>query len=247
MKTGTVLWDGRFNNMTSSEELADWSWSNQIGSYQYYIHGTSNVTSYVNLDSAYRNPADSSSKQGAKITIDDTSIWNSDTYWRTELIPQTSAAINEGTVYYHFSMKRSDTNAPSKTNEHQVAFFESHFTEMKYGWISGESGDSDGYLRWEVGSESKWNVTWEADVWHNIAYEIDFSGSTVTFHHSTGSADLVKTAGPFDADTSSNGADWHLGVLRLTRDGYTSDAAEDWFFSGVYVESGELTTSVTGP
>jgi len=58
---------------------------------------------------------------------------------RTELILQTSAAINERTVYYHFSMQRLATDAPSEFSEHQIAFFESHFTEMKTGCISGES------------------------------------------------------------------------------------------------------------
>lgn len=48
------------------------------------------------------------------------------------------------------------------------------------------------------------------------------------------------------ASTSSNGADWHLGVLELPRDGYP-DADEDFYFSGVYVEDGEITTSVSGP
>ena len=33
----TILWDGRFNDMTSSTELESWSWSNQVGPYQYYI------------------------------------------------------------------------------------------------------------------------------------------------------------------------------------------------------------------
>lgn len=74
----------------------------------------------------------------------------------------------------------------------------------------------------------------------------DFSANTVTFHHSTGSDPLVKTAGPISASTSSNGADWHLGVLELPVSG-RSDANEDFYFSGVYIESGSLTTSVAGP
>lgn len=47
--------------------------------------------------------------------------------------------------------------------------------------------------------------------------------------------------------TLQNGADWHLGVLRLPRAGYTDTAAEDWYFSGVYVESGPITASISGP
>lgn len=33
---GTVLWDGRFNQKTI-DDLDEWSWSNQVGQYQYYI------------------------------------------------------------------------------------------------------------------------------------------------------------------------------------------------------------------
>jgi hypothetical protein len=45
---------------------------------------------------------------------------------------------------------------------------------------------------------------------------------------------------------SSNGEDWHLGVLELPVTGQ-ADATEDFYFSGVYVEDGSLTTSVAGP
>jgi hypothetical protein len=184
------------------------------------------VTEYVNLDTSYKNPADSGSTQGVKITLDSTAYWNGQTMRRTELIPQTSAAIGSGQVYYHFSMMRSDTNAPSEFREHQIAFFESHFTEMKAGWISGESATSDALLRWDVSSSTEWNTTWEAGVWHNIAYGIDFSAGTVAFYHSTGADDLVLTVPAVSCTASSNGADWHLGVLELARDGYT-DADEE--------------------
>ncbi|KAJ9621610.1 hypothetical protein H2203_007097 [Taxawa tesnikishii (nom. ined.)] len=245
---GTVLWDGRFNDMTSSTDLNNWSFSNEVGPYQYYIHGTGPVTDYVNLDSTYKNPADSSSKQGVKITLDQTAVWNNDGMLRTELIPQTSAAINKGKVYYHFSMQHTGVNPPSQYEEHQVCFFESHFTEMKYGLISGEQATSDNRLQWMVGGVGKWETNFTAGEWHNVAYEIDFDASTVAYYHSTGAEDLTLTAGPFSASTSSNGADWHLGVLRLASSTGRSDtAAEDWHFSGVYIESGDLTTSVSGP
>ncbi|CAO2654143.1 Nn.00g108760.m01.CDS01 [Neocucurbitaria sp. VM-36] len=246
VSAGTILWDGRFNEFTSSADLDKWSWANQVGPYQYYIHGSGATSKYVNLSPSFKNPGDTGSKQGAKITIDSTAKWNSD-MWRTELIPQTKAAINQGTVYYHFSIKRSTTNVPSATNEHQICFFESHFTELKYGWVNGESGTSNTNLQWMVGGQSKWKVELKADEWHNVAYEINFSSNQVTFWHSTGTDPLVKTAGPFSASTSSNGADWHLGVLRLPRQGNDGTGAEDWYFSGTYVESGSLTTSVASP
>jgi hypothetical protein len=242
----TILWDGRFNDLSSSADLLTWSWSNQVGPYQYYIHGSSNITSYVNLSPSYKNPADTGSTQGAKITLDSTAYWEGQTMRRTELIPQTTAAINTGKVWYHFSMKRSSTNVPSIYREHQIAFFESHFTEMKAGWISGEAATSDSLLRWDVSGTTYWSTTFDADVWHNCAYEIDFSAGSVAFWHSTGSDNLVLTVSAVSVSASSNGQDWHLGVLELPRDGYT-DTTEDLYFSGVYVESGSLTTSVSGP
>ncbi|KAH9885517.1 hypothetical protein F4778DRAFT_774298 [Xylariomycetidae sp. FL2044] len=243
---GTVLWDGRFNDMSSSTDLEDWSWSNQVGPYQWYIHGDGDVTDYVNLSSDYKNPADTGSSQGVKITLDSTAYWNGQTMRRTELIPQTTAAINSGKVWYHFSMMRSETNPPAETREHQINFFESHFTEMKAGWLSGSSGTTDANLRWMADSQSQWNTEFTAGVWHNVAYEIDFSANTVGFWYSTGSDDLALTVEPVSVSASSNGADWHLGVLELPRDGYT-DEVEDLYFSGVYIESGDITTSVSGP
>ncbi|KAL1956321.1 hypothetical protein VTO42DRAFT_7404 [Malbranchea cinnamomea] len=243
---GEVLWDGRFNDLESSGDLLDWSWESQVGPYQYYIHGSGPVTQYVNLDPSFKNPADNATIQGAKITIDSTAKWNSD-MWRTELIPQTDAPINSGHVYYHFSMMRKEENAPNANYEHQVCFFESHFTEMKYGWINGDPTGRPNYnLQWMVGGQLQWQTTWEPDIWHNIVYDIDFDAGTVSFYHSTGSDPVELTAGPVSASTSSNGADWHLGVLRLPRSGFDDTDPEDWYFSGVYVETGPLTTSVTG-
>ncbi|KAJ8112682.1 hypothetical protein OPT61_g5003 [Boeremia exigua] len=202
VSAGTIIWDGRFNDMTSSADLEKWSFSNPVGAYQYYIHGPGAVSDYVNLDSTYKNPADTASKQGVKITIDETAKWNGQSMLRTELIPQTTAAINKGKVYYHFSVKTTGTNKPTATNEHQIAFFESHFTELKYGAAGGSSTN----LQWHVGGVSKWDAELVADEWHNVAYEIDFDAGSVSFYHSTGSDELTKTAGPFDASTSSNAA-----------------------------------------
>ncbi|PBP24759.1 hypothetical protein BUE80_DR004292 [Diplocarpon rosae] len=243
---GTILWDGRCNDLTSSAAIADWSWSNQAGPYQYYIHGSSAITSYVNLDPSFKNPADTGSKQGIKITLDDTSYWNGQPMRRTELIPQTTAAINAGKVYYHFSISRKAVNAPSEAHEHQIAFFESHFTELKSGWQSGAPGTTDPLLRWVVGGATEWNTTWEADVWHNVAYGIDFGAGTVEFYHSTGADALALTVAAVPATAKSDGKDWHVGALELPRDGYPF-SNEDFYFSGVYVESGDITLGIAGP
>ena len=169
---GAILWDGRFNDLKSAADLNTWSWSNQVGPYQYYIHGSGDVGKYISLSADFKNPSDTGSKQGAKFTLDSTAFWNGQNMRRTELIPQTTAAIASGKVFYHFSIMRKDTNAPSQNREHQICFFESHFTELKYGWISGEQGTSNPNLQWMTSQQSHWKVEWKPDVWHNVAYEI---------------------------------------------------------------------------
>ena len=92
---------------------------------------------------------------------------------RIELIPQTKAAIDQGKVFYHFSaMRRAAPRAPSPGREHQICFFESHFAEMKYGWISGEPGATNPNLQFMVNQQSRWKTEWVPGVWHNIAFEI---------------------------------------------------------------------------
>jgi hypothetical protein len=229
-----TIWDGRFTK-SSAADIGKWSWENQVGAYQYYIHGSGATTDYINISPDYVNPADSSSSEGARITVDGTSSWNGQSMMRTELIPSTKAAINKGKKYYHFSLKRGTSNAPDATAEHQVAFFESHFTELKYG-VDG----SNGKLQWMTDGKAQFDMDFSADEWHNVAYGIDFDASTVEFFHSTGGDKLVSKAGPMKASVSSNGADWHVGVLKFSK------TKEDWFFSGVYIEDGELTASVGG-
>lgn len=242
---GTTEWSGSFDDMTVAT-LEDWSWSNQVGEYQWYIYGTGNTSDYVAFDAAYANPDDGSSTKGAKISLTSTSYWEGQTMRRTELIPQAAdtSAISSGTLYYHFSIMREDTNAPSIAREHQIAFFESHFTELQYGLASGGSGSGDTTLKWMANSAEQWNVTMEAGVWHNCVYEIDFDAGTVAFWHSTGGDDLTQVVSAVSASASSNGADWHVGALELPVTG-VADTDEDFYFSGVYIESGDLTTSFT--
>ena len=78
--------------------LSSGLWSDQVGSYQYYIRDSGPATEYVNLATSYKNPADTAPKQGANITTDSTSKWNSDVC-RAELIPQMTAAIDKGYMY----------------------------------------------------------------------------------------------------------------------------------------------------
>lgn len=123
---------------------------------------------------------------------------------------------------------------------------QSHFTEIKYGLISGEQGTTDNLLRWDVNSATQWSTQLVADTWYNFAYDIDFSGNTVALWQSTGSDPLVQVVAPVSASTSTNSEDWHIGQLRLPNGG-TNAAAEDWFWSGIFIEEGPITTDIAGP
>ncbi|KAK7021802.1 hypothetical protein VNI00_017246 [Paramarasmius palmivorus] len=200
-----------------------------------YIHGSQETSHYLDVSADYKNPALTSEERGLKSTIDNGATWNGQTMARTELIPQTTSDLGSGNLFYHFSVKRSDTNAPDSTQEHQVVFFESHFTELKYG-VGANPTD----LQWHVGGTQQWATPFTADEWFNFAYDIDFSAKTVGLWASTGSDPLEKVVENISADTFTNSADWHLGVLRVVASGVT----EDWYFSGVYVESGDITTLI---
>jgi hypothetical protein len=110
------------------------------------------MSEYLSTSDNYKNPAAGVSELELKLTIDDNSVWNSDNMLRTEFIPQTTAAINSGTVYYHFSIQHCTKNPLSANEEHCLLLVrlpshmsrnysnciisESYFTEMKFGWIS---------------------------------------------------------------------------------------------------------------
>ncbi|EIN05271.1 hypothetical protein PUNSTDRAFT_75168 [Punctularia strigosozonata HHB-11173 SS5] len=243
---GTVLWNGFFNSSFTVADFDKWSFSNEIQPWQWYIHGPGATSEYLAVSADYKNPADTSEAQGIKTTIDGTSFWNGQTMERTEIIPQTSANLGTGHLYYHFSLKTSDVNPPNAGYEHQIAFFESHFTELKYGLISGEAGTTDNALRWDINSQTQWSQPLVPNVWMNFAYDIDFSAGTVALWYSEGSDPLTQVHAPVSTSPSTNSADWHIGVLRLPNGG-TSAAAEDYYWSGIYVESGSLTTSPAGP
>ncbi len=49
-----VLWDGRFNDLTGASDLNKWSWSNQVGPFQYYIHGSGAIDKYISLSSSFK-------------------------------------------------------------------------------------------------------------------------------------------------------------------------------------------------
>ncbi|KAJ3516702.1 hypothetical protein NLJ89_g954 [Agrocybe chaxingu] len=234
VQAGTIVWDGTFNNFNTVADFDKWSWANQVGTYQWYIHGSNPTSRYLALDPSYKNPAHTNEKHGLKMTIDSTATWNSNME-RAELIPQTTANLGTGQMYYHFSIKRSNTNAPDSTLEHQIMFFESHFTELKYG-----VGSRPTNLVWMIGGQERWSTDFTADTWFNFAYDINFSASTVGLWASTGGNPLVKVVNNMAASTSTNSADFHVGVLRIVN----TPPPEDWYVSGVYIESGTITTTI---
>ncbi|ETW81699.1 carbohydrate-binding module family 1 protein [Heterobasidion irregulare TC 32-1] len=234
VRAGTTVWSGSFNSYPTVSAFDNWSWADEVGEYQWYIHGTQPTSHYLALDPSYKNPADTAETNGLRVTIDSTATWNSQME-RTELIPQTTANLGTGNLFYHFSIKRDSTSPPESTLEHQIFFFESHFTELKYGVAPNQT-----YLEWHVSSSPQWGFFWEADTWYNFAYDIDFSASTVGLWFSEGSAPMTKVFNNIAASTSTNSEDWHVGVLRIVNDA----TPENFYFSGVYIESGPITTSV---
>ena len=116
---------------------------------------------------------------------------------------------------------------------------------MKYGLLSGASGDEDNQLQWYVDGTSHWATELEAGTWYNFAYDIDFDAQTVGLWASNGSHPLTQVVSGISASTSTNSADWHIGELRLDNGGLNS-TAEDWFWSGIFVEEAPITAAIAG-
>lgn len=83
-EAGEVLWSGFFNESATVADFDDCrfilevnrthsdmsgSWSNQVGDWQWYIHGSAATDKYLGLAQGYKNPADTSDTQGIRITI----------------------------------------------------------------------------------------------------------------------------------------------------------------------------------
>ncbi|KAL4900778.1 hypothetical protein BDW74DRAFT_161052 [Aspergillus multicolor] len=239
---GNVLWSGLFNESFVVGDLDKWSWSSQIPPYQWYIHGSEETSHYLSLSDSFKNPNSTlcGDDQGLKTTLDNTASWNGQTMMRTELIPQVESGVDiaSGKLYYHFSLSVKEDGFPTSELEHQIAFFESHFTELKYGG----SSDAASNLTWYANSAAQWGVSLESGVWYNFAYGIDFDAGSVELYASTGAEDLELVVEAVSASASSNSQDWHVGVLRL--DNGQDGGEEGWFWNGVYVEEGDVTVAV---
>lgn len=93
--------------------------------------------------------------------------------------------------------------------------------------------------------KSHWSTDLEPGTWYNFAYEIDFDAQTVGLWASNGSEALTQVVKPVSASAQTNSQDWHIGELRL--DNGEKGGAEDWFWSGIYIEKGEITKAIAGP
>lgn len=77
-----------------------------------YIHGTQPSSYYLALDPSYKNPADTAETNGLRMLMDTTATWNSGMR-RSELIPQTTANLGTGNLFYHFSIKTDAAGFPN--------------------------------------------------------------------------------------------------------------------------------------
>ncbi|KAL2814373.1 hypothetical protein BDW59DRAFT_177948 [Aspergillus cavernicola] len=241
VSAGTVLWSGLFNEDFTVADFDTWSWSNQIPPYQWYIHGTAPTASYLAVSADSKNPNSTlaGDAQGLRLTLDNTSSWNGQTMMRTELIPQIEGDVDlgSGVVNYHFSLGVPD-EIPGAELEHQIAFFESHFTELKYG------GSDSTNLTFYAGGAAHYSIPLTAGVWYNFAYNIDFDAGSVSLYTSTGGDDLEQVVEGVSVDAQTNSADWHVGVLRLDNATPGVGGVEEWDWSGVRVEGGDVTLGV---
>ncbi|KAM5538169.1 hypothetical protein V8D89_008056 [Ganoderma adspersum] len=243
--SSTVLWDGRFSNYTDAADFNQWSWSNQVGTYQTYIYLSAMVlfdpvgetaSSWLTPGSEYEKPATTGEKQGVKVKINAESTWNGGPMLRTELLPQTTNVLS-GHLFFHVSLQIPMVNPPDPAYEHQIVFWEGHYADIKYGQLSGQNGIAD-TLKVITGGKSIWSVQPVKGTWR--------TRSPGGLWVSTSSNALEKV---YDGSLNGNGGtDWHIdlssGALRLPLNGRSTQQINetDLYYSGIYVEdSGPIT------
>jgi hypothetical protein len=89
VQAGEVVWDGFFNSSFTVDQFDKCklfmpsnslppqsnanallgSWSNPVGSYQWYIHGSEATSNYLEVSPGFKNPADTSDDKGIRISI----------------------------------------------------------------------------------------------------------------------------------------------------------------------------------
>jgi len=218
------IFNGNFNDYTSSAQLDSWSWSNRVGEWETYIHGPQVASDWIQLSSSYKNPGDMAAKQGARIQINGSAVWNGQTMLRTEIIPEGFGNNQEvGVLYYQWSMKQTTQNQLKSQNEHQLVFFEAHFADIKYGGPGGAKI----YFYVNGGNPILWSSDFTADTWFNFALQVDYNSKKVALYHSLNSNNLTQIIAPVSASVSQS--DWHVGNLRLPYNG-NQDPQNEWLF-----------------
>ncbi|KAG8747958.1 hypothetical protein FRC12_013963 [Ceratobasidium sp. 428] len=235
---GAVVWDGRLNDYSSATDFDKWSWSSQVGTYQTYIYGNQHgekASSWYTLGSQYKNPASMlyTLKFNAYQILKETFVCVA-TGQKQGV--KTTASLS-GHLYYHVSLQIPTVNPPSPDYEHQIVFWEGHYADIKYGRLSGQTGNGD-VLQVITGGKTIWSVTPVKGTWYNFILE---TGSPGGLWVSTGSAKLTKV---YSGSLNGNGGtDWHVGMLRLPNGNTNTITEENIYYSGVYVENSGPTTT----
>jgi len=229
----TVLWNGNFNEYSVSTDLDNWSFANPVGQWETYIYGNANssfkMSTYVQLSTSNKNPADTVSKQGIRVEINSNSHWNGQPMLRTELIGQfNEQTIQTGTIYYKWSMMQGNTNQLLSTDEHQLVFFEAHFADIKFG---GQGGAN---LQFWTNGQMTWSQAFTPGVWFNFGLQVDYNGKTVALWYSQAGNTLQQVVAPVAVSTSSS--DFHVGSLRLPDNNNVQSPNVEWiYYSGVQI------------
>ncbi|KAL2271547.1 hypothetical protein VTJ83DRAFT_918 [Remersonia thermophila] len=254
-----VLGDGRLNELPSSAGLNRRSWANQGTAST--ARARSSATATCRPTARHKNPADTGSRQGVKITLDSTAYPNGQNHAARRAHPAEARAGHPTAAGSTptFSLVRRDANRAERLPRAPDRLLrKSRFAEREHGWIGGEQAQSNPSLQWTANQQS-----WLEDgvegpgglgaralptqCTRGLYIYCDFSANRVGLWRSEGGAPLHQVVPPVSVPTSSNGADWHLGVQELPRSGCSDATNEDFCFSGVYIEDGAITTVMSGP
>ncbi|KAK0198711.1 hypothetical protein F5146DRAFT_996127 [Armillaria mellea] len=122
------------------------------------------------------NPATTGEKQGVKVKLTASSLWNSGPMLRTELLPQTSNSLT-GNLYlpriHPVSVNEWYYETTCILNSGRSGLRTSgHYADIKYGQLSGPNGVAD-TLQVIMGGKSIWSVTPVKGTWVEPKSRVD--------------------------------------------------------------------------
>ncbi|KAG4432554.1 hypothetical protein IFR05_011966 [Cadophora sp. M221] len=236
---------------------------------QYVLGANLKWSGVLQLPAVNSSLFDSTGTKAVEVTINDKSIFNSQTgFRRAELLPLSNSgtdASTTGVKTMHFSIMKDTARPLDTAHEYQLFFLESsdystNQVVLKYGSIIG--GNPSGanpdtlFLQGNVNSKpisTIFSTRFTPGTWHNFGLVLDFVKGTTQVYYSTGNSPLASVSKAVTNNVAGQGQ-YHFGILKkpvnpgsdITKSGkQPSGINEGVIFGGIFEEDSSSNSCIS--